>query len=92
MLQTIGNIDPVLITAHIIVALQQIVSRQCPPEIPTVVSFGQIIANGRTNITPDEVYVAGTIRTFDEKWRKEIHQRIARMSEMIAESMGGVVV
>ncbi len=83
------NIDPVLIAAHIVVALQQIVSRNATPEIPTVLSFGRIIGNGQTNIVPDEVTLAGTIRTFDEKWRKEAHQRIKRMAQSIAEGMGG---
>lgn len=83
------NVDPVLIAAHIIVALQQIVSRNASPEIPTVLSFGRIIGNGQTNIIPDEVTIAGTIRTFDESWRKEAHQRITRMAKSIAEGMGG---
>jgi len=83
------NIDPVVIAAHIIVALQQIVSRQSSPETPTVLSFGRIIGEGQTNIIPDEVKIAGTIRTFDEAWRKEAHKRIAKMAKAIAEGMGG---
>lgn len=83
------NIDPVLIAAHIIVALQQIVSRNATPEIPTVVSFGRIIGNGLTNVIPDEVTIAGTIRTFDEAWRSEAHRRITRMAQSVAEGMGG---
>ena len=46
------NIDPVLITAHMIVALQQIVSRNANPSVPTVLSFGKVIANGATNVIP----------------------------------------
>jgi len=83
------NIDPVLITSHIIVALQQIVSRMANPNIPTVLSFGKIIANGSVNIIPDEVYMEGTFRTLDENWRTEAHKRIIKMAESIAESMGG---
>ena len=83
------NIDPVLIAAHILIALQQIVSRNANPEIPTVLSFGRIIGDGQTNIIPDEVILAGTIRTFDENWRKEVHQRITRIAKSIAEGMGG---
>jgi metal-dependent amidase/aminoacylase/carboxypeptidase family protein len=64
-----NNIDPVLITSHIIVALQQIVSRHANPKTPTVLSFGKVVANGATNIIPDEVYVEGTFRTLDEDWR-----------------------
>ena len=82
-------IDPILIASHIIVALQQIVSRNANPVIPTVISFGRIIGDGRTNIIPDEVSVDGTIRTYDEDWRKTIHEKIGFMASGIAESMGG---
>jgi len=87
--QPMNNVDPVVIAAHIIVALQQIVSRQASPDVPTVLSFGRIIGEGQTNIIPNEVKISGTIRTFDEKWRKEAHQRITKMAQAIAEGMGG---
>ncbi|HYK76499.1 MAG TPA: M20 family metallopeptidase [Daejeonella sp.] len=83
------NIDPVLIASHIIVALQQIVSRVSDPRMPTVLSFGKVIANGATNIIPNEVYMEGTFRTLDETWRKEAHQKMKKMAEGIAEAMGG---
>jgi amidohydrolase len=83
------NIDPVLIASHIVVALQQIVSRHATPEIPTVLSFGRIIGNGQTNIIPDEVTLAGTFRTFDEQWRKTAHRKITDMATSIATGMGG---
>lgn len=83
------NIDPVLIASHIVVALQQIVSRTAPPVLPAVLSFGRFIADGRTNIIPDEVKIDGTLRTFDEKWRAESHMRIEEMAKSIARGMGG---
>lgn len=83
------NIDPVVITAHIITALQQVVSRIGDPKIPSVLSFGKVIANGATNVIPNEVYLEGTFRTFDEVWRKEAHAKMKKMAEGIAESMGG---
>ena len=83
------NIDPVLITSHIIVALQQVVSRMADPMLPTVLSFGKVIANGAINVIPDEVYIEGTFRTLDEKWRDEAHVKIKTMAETIAKSMGG---
>ncbi len=83
------NVDPVLIAAHIIVALQQIVSRVGNPNIPTVLSFGKVIANGATNVIPGEVKMEGTFRTLNEKWRAEAHVKIKRMAESIAEGMGG---
>src|SRR5690606_34145062 len=50
-----ANIDPIVITAHIITALQQVVSRIADPKMPTVLSFGKIIAEGATNVIPNEV-------------------------------------
>lgn len=83
------NIDPVLIASHIIVALQQVVSRIADPKLPTVLSFGKVIANGATNIIPNEVYIEGTFRTMDEKWRAEAHTRMKKIAEGMSESMGG---
>jgi amidohydrolase len=83
------NIDPVIITAHILVALQTIVSRSADPKLPSVLSFGKVIANGATNVIPNEVKLEGTFRTMDEAWRKEAHQKMKKMAEGIAESMGG---
>lgn len=83
------NVDPVLIASHIIVAMQQVVSRYVTPTIPTVVSFGKVIAEGATNIIPDEVKIEGTFRTLDEKWRKDAKIRMKKLAQGIAESMGG---
>lgn len=83
------NIDPVIITAHILTALQQVVSRFADPKSPSVLSFGKVIANGATNVIPNEVYLEGTFRAMDEKWRGEAHIKMKKMAEGIAESMGG---
>lgn len=85
------NIDPVLIASHMIVALQQIVSRNANPTMPSVLSFGKVIANGATNVIPDEVYLEGTFRTLDEQWRTEAHERILKMATSVVEGMGGKV-
>jgi amidohydrolase len=81
-------IDPVLISAHLIVALQQITSRQSNPAIPTVLSFGKVEAKGSTNVIPDEVYLEGTFRTLNEEWRAEAHQKIAEITNGLCTSMG----
>lgn len=83
------NIDPVVIMAHIITALQSIVSRSADPRSPSVLSFGKVIANGATNVIPNEVYMEGTFRTLNEKWRSEAHVKMKKMAESIAEGMGG---
>jgi amidohydrolase len=82
------NTDPVLIAAHIIIALQQIVSRMAHPGDPTVLSFGKVVANGAINVIPDEVVLEGTFRAMNEKWRTEAHKRMTKMASDIAESMG----
>ena len=82
------NIDPVVISSQIILALQQIVSRVADPRIPSVLSFGKVIANGATNVIPNEVYMEGTFRTMDESWRKEALSKMQTMAAGIAESMG----
>jgi len=82
-------IDPVVIAAHIIIALQQIISRNASPKQPTVLTFGKISAEGATNIIPGEVSMAGTFRALDEQWREEGLKKIKKMAEGIAESMGG---
>jgi amidohydrolase len=83
------NIDPVVIAAYIIVALQQIVSRNASPDVATVLSFGRIIGDGQMNIIPNQVKIDGTLRTFDENWRKEARKKITKMAQSIAEGMGG---
>jgi len=83
------NIDPVIITAHILVALQTIISRNADPKSPSVLSFGKVIADGATNVIPNEVKLEGTFRTMDEAWRKDAHIKMKKMAEGIAESMGG---
>ena len=84
------SVDPILIASHIVVALQQIVSRNAAPMMPTVLSFGRFIGEGRTNIIPDEVKMEGIIRTFDADWRLECHEKIRKISCGIAESMDDV--
>jgi amidohydrolase len=82
-------IDPIVIASHIIIALQQVISRNASPKQPTVLSFGRITGEGATNIIPDEVNIAGTFRAMNEEWRASALARIRKMAESIAEGMGG---
>ncbi|MCH7401499.1 M20 family metallopeptidase [Belliella kenyensis] len=84
-------VDPVLIASHMIVALQQVVSRNASPKIPSVLSFGRIEALGATNIIPNEVKIQGTFRTLDEVWRAKAHQHMTSIAKGIVEGMGGEV-
>lgn len=82
-------IDPVLMASHIIVALQQVISRNANPRQATVLSFGKVVAEGATNIIPGEVKISGTFRALDEAWRAKGLESIARIAKGVAESMGG---
>ncbi|MEI6853026.1 MAG: M20/M25/M40 family metallo-hydrolase, partial [Bacteroidota bacterium] len=68
------------------IGLQQVVSRIAIPTIPTVLSFGRIVGNGKTNVIPDEVFMEGTLRTVDEQWRKEAHEHIRDIAKNIAKA------
>lgn len=82
-------LDPVVITAQIIVALQQVVSRFADPTIPSVLTFGKINSTGgATNIIPNEVKLEGTFRTLDEDWREKAHKRMKKIAVGIAEGYG----
>ncbi|SFU07686.1 amidohydrolase [Algoriphagus locisalis] len=84
-------IDPVLIASHMIVALQQVVSRAASPKIPSVLSFGRVEALGATNVIPNEVKIQGTFRTLDEEWRAKAHEKMLSIAHGIVEGMGGEV-
>jgi amidohydrolase len=84
-------IDPVLIASHMIVALQQVVSRAASPKIPSVLSFGRVEALGATNVIPNEVKIQGTFRTLNEDWRAKAHQKMLQIAHGIVEGMGGAL-
>lgn len=82
-------IDPIVIASHLIVAMQQVISRNANPRQPTVLTFGKIVGDGATNIIPNEVNIAGTFRAMDETWREAALQKIVHLATQLAESMGG---
>jgi amidohydrolase len=85
-----STVDTILMTSHIITALQSIVSRYSNPITPSVLTIGKINSiGGATNIIPDEVKLEGTFRTLDENWRKQAHENIIRITKEIARSFGG---
>jgi amidohydrolase len=82
-------IDPVTIAAQMITALQQVISRQLDQTVPALLTFGSIIANGSTNIIPNEVKIKGTFRCMNEEWRMIAHEKMYKMGVGIVEAMGG---
>jgi len=83
------GIDPIVIASQIILGLQTIVSRQTNLTLtPAVITIGSIQGGERGNIIPERVEMMGTIRLFDQKIQREIHERIRKTVTMIAESGG----
>lgn len=80
--------DAVLAASHIVVALQSIISRSCPPNVPSVLTIGRVIADGATNVIPEQARLEGTFRAMDEAWRFEAHELIKRIVHRTAEAHG----
>ncbi len=80
--------DTVLTACNLVVSMQQLVAREVPATVPVVLSFGKIVANGATNVIPDEVYIAGTLRTLSEEWRGRLKTRIRQVAEGVCQNFG----
>jgi amidohydrolase len=83
--------DTVLIASHLIVALQQIISRNNNPTSPSVLSICSIQGGHTTNVIPSEVKLMGTFRAMDETWRYKAHELIRKLSTGLVESMGAEI-
>ncbi len=81
--------DTVLIASHLIVGLQQVISRNKNPLSPSVLSICSIQGGNTTNVIPSEVKLMGTFRAMDETWRYKAHDLIRQQAKGIVESMGG---
>lgn len=84
------TIDPIVPAAKMVLEIKAIAQGQELPA-PTIIAIGKFIADGATNIIPSEVQIEGTMRTFNEKWRKEIKQQIRQIAERITAEYGVVV-
>lgn len=83
--------DTVLIASHLIVSLQQIISRNKNPLSPSVLSICSIQGGHTTNVIPSEVKLMGTFRAMDEAWRFKAHELIRKNAVGLVESMGGEI-
>lgn len=81
-------IDPVVASAHVMLALQTIHSRSVSPFVPSLLSFGNVICHGAHNLIPDEVRLEGTLRTHSEEWRAQAKVLIRQIACASAESLG----
>ncbi len=83
--------DTILIAAHLIVSLQQIISRNCDPFSPSVLSITSFHGGHTTNVIPHEVKLMGTFRAMDEEWRYKAHELITKQAKELVESMGAEI-
>jgi amidohydrolase len=86
------GVDPIVVGAQIVNALQTIVSRSVDiTRLPAIVSVGQFQSGVRNNIIPDSARLVGTIRTFDDDVQNDIHARVKRIAEGVAAGAGATV-
>jgi hippurate hydrolase len=83
--------DTLLIASHLVVSLQQIISRNNNPVTPSVLSICSIQGGNTTNVIPSEVKLMGTFRAMDEKWRYQAHELIKKQTSSLVEGMGAEV-
>lgn len=86
------TVDPIAIAAMVVTGLQQVVSRKSDPLSPSVLTFGKIAGGSTTNVIPDQVELAGTLRTFDETWRREAIGWIRIMTAQLCAAYGATAV
>jgi len=80
--------DSILIASHLVISLQQIVSRNNDPFNPSVLSITAINGGNATNIIPSEVKLMGTFRAMDENWRFRAHELIIKQTKELVTAMG----
>ena len=83
------SIDPILIGSHLIIALQQLISRNNNPFNPSVLSITAFNGGNTTNVIPNEVKLKGTFRAMNEEWRFKAHDLIRKLTTELVHSMGG---
>ena len=83
------TVDPIVISAYIVTALQTLISRETSPLNPAVITIGIIKAGTAFNIIPESAEMHGTMRAFDKEHRRKLIRRITEITQGIATSMGG---
>jgi len=82
-------INPLIIAAELLVELDKQFKINMPADYPSVLAFGRINGEGRTNIIPEEVKIEGTLRTFSEGWRAKAHDMILKVAKNVSENAKG---
>ena len=83
--------DTILIASNLVVALQQVISRNNSPFNPSVLSITAFQGGNTTNVIPSEVKLMGTFRAMNEEWRFTAHNIIKRLATELVESMGAEI-
>src|SRR5579871_3972384 len=83
--------DTILVASHLVVALQQIISRNRNPFSPSVLTIASFQGGFTTNVIPSEVKLMGTFRAMDEEWRFKAHELIRKEATGLVESMGAEI-
>jgi hippurate hydrolase len=82
------GVDAVYVASEIVGALQSLVSRRCPPGVPSIMTIGRLVADGATNVIPDTARLEGTFRAMDETWRFRAHALLRQLVQRTAEAHG----
>ncbi|HEV3412566.1 MAG TPA: M20 family metallopeptidase [Puia sp.] len=85
------TVDTILVASHLVVALQQIISRNRNPLSPSVLSITSVQGGYTTNVIPSEVKLMGTFRAMDEEWRFRAHDLIRRLATDLVHGMGAEI-
>ncbi len=85
------TVDTILVASHIVIALQQVISRNKDPFSPSVLSISSFQGGFTTNVIPSEVKLMGTFRAMDETWRFQAHKLIRQICKGIAQAMGAEI-
>ena len=85
------TVDTILIASHLIISLQQLVSRNNDPFNPSVLSITSVQGGNTTNVIPSEVKLMGTFRAMNEEWRFKAHELIKKQSTELVHAMGGEI-
>jgi amidohydrolase len=80
------SVDPILAAAHIVAALQSIVSRNVDPLESVVVTVGQMTAGTTFNVIPEEATLKGTVRSYDNEMHRQVYRRILEMAQNMAQA------
>ena len=85
------TVDTILVASHLVVALQQVISRNRNPLSPSVLSITSVQGGYTTNVIPSEVKLMGTFRAMDEQWRFRAHELIRQLATGLVHSMGAEI-